>query len=361
MTKRFKLIDFALGIFMLLLCTQSQNVKSQIVTGNDGFEGVSTLAVPPSNWFNSGDGCSTVDTQPGPFENYITASEGRTYISLVTRSQECGGTFETVWADLNRPFELGKCYTLHLDLSLTSQLHALWGFDEIYFNNPCVFEVIGCNTSLDTELLWRSEAITNYNWQTYEITFTPQKNSYSKIAFRPNYIGGEKKNSAILVDHLTCLPDPTGFVQQGGGLTLPDYTSGIQWYLNGRLVAGDTSRTMPYLGNGLYQASYYDANHCLRTLSENVNLNTDIYRIFPNPTSDVVHFEFNSTESSRYELYVYNDIGKRVLHQYIDANIGKNNLVINLSLLAPGSYYLKILRPNLETINSKIIVLPVCH
>jgi hypothetical protein len=358
MKKRFKIIDFALGICVLLLCTLSQNVKSQIITGNDGFEGVSTMASPPSYWYNNSDGCSTIDTQPGPFDNYIPASEGNTYVSLVTRSEELGGTVETVWAELKRPFELGKCYTLHLDLSLTDQLHAIWGFDEMYFNNPCVFEVIGCNTPLDTELLWRSEPITNFNWQTYEITFTPQKNSYSKIAFRANYVNGEKKNSAILVDRLTCLPDPTGFTPQDSGLTLPGYATNIQWYLNGNLIAGDTSHVLPYIGNGLYQTTYYDASNCLRTLSENVELNTDFFRIFPNPTSDVVHFEFNSTESYRYEMYLYNDIGKWVLHQYLDANIGKNNSVIDLSLLAPGSYYLKIIRPNFETISSKIIVLP---
>jgi hypothetical protein len=72
----------------------------------------------------------------------------------------------------------------------------------------------------------------------------------------------------------------------------------------------------------------------------------------------VVNFDFKSIENCQYELFIYNDIGKRVLHQFLDANIGKNNSQINLSLLAPGPYYMKINRPNLGTINAKVIVLP---
>ena len=187
-------------------------VQAQTLTLNDGFEGTPQMAVPPPNWYNCGVS-SSGDTQPGFFGNNVPPAQGGTYISLVTRGVGTPGTAERVWADLLVPFVQFSTYVLTVQLSLTNDFEGDWGWETYVFNNPCIFQVIGfngnCENWNDRELLWQSEVITNFGWQTFTITCTPTLNTFSRLLIRPFFSPPTNyQNSALLIDDLVLVDAP---------------------------------------------------------------------------------------------------------------------------------------------------------
>jgi gliding motility-associated-like protein len=189
----------------------------QVVTSNDGFEGTPTKDIPPIGWNNCSDGHSSVDTQPGFFNDHTPASEGQSYISIVTREINPPGTIETVWSNLLTPFEISKEYLLSFDLARSHEFYGTVGFTDYYFDNPCILQIIGfngdCAAPQDSEMLWQSDVLNNYNWQTYIATFKPSKATFNNIAIRPNFIApGVIKNSVVYIDNLKLIRNESGNV-----------------------------------------------------------------------------------------------------------------------------------------------------
>lgn len=198
-----------ISAFKLLLVSLLANpiCQAQVLTANDGFEGPPTQGTPPPGWYNCNDGLSTGDTQPGAFQNYVPASEGQSYLSLVTRALNPPGTVETVWANLLIPFEQDEHYSLTIDLSLSLDFQGDYNWETYYFNNPCKLRIIGfngdCASPSESELLWESSILTNYDWQTFDVSFTPNDGTYQYIALRPYFISMNNfQNSSLLLDDL---------------------------------------------------------------------------------------------------------------------------------------------------------------
>lgn len=220
---------YILLLFNALLVL-SLDSHSQVVTLNDGFEGPPTLDIPPVGWSNCNDGHSTVDTQPGFFNDHTQASQGQSYISLVTREINPPGTIETVWANLLTPFEINKEYFLTIDISRSHEFHGTFGFIDYYFDNPCILQIIGfngdCVAPQDSELLWESNVLDNYDWQTINITLKPSKATFNYIAIRPNFVSPSViKNSVVYVDNIKLITNeqfniyiPNCFTPNGDGI-----------------------------------------------------------------------------------------------------------------------------------------------
>ncbi len=222
----------------LVFCLGSTICYSQILTLNDGFEGIPIQAEPPSPWNNCNDGSSSVDTQPGYFNNYVFPSQGRTYISLVTRDIGTPGTVETVWADLLTPFQINKKVELSIDLSLSYDFEGSFDFYDYSFTSPCVLQVIGfngdCSAPQQSELLWQSEVLTNYSWLTFHVEVIPTVATFSNLAIRPFFsIADYWTNSAVLVDNLRLghwppvIHVPTVFTPNGDGINEDFYVADI--------------------------------------------------------------------------------------------------------------------------------------
>jgi len=118
----------------------------------------------------------------------MAASEGDTYLGIVTRENE---TWESVSQKLSQPLEAGKCYTFSIDLACS----------DTYFNimqtgpydkkipdptakklksKPAVLRIWGgISYCPRNQLLAESDPVTNTSWQTYTFEFTPDINMKS--------------------------------------------------------------------------------------------------------------------------------------------------------------------------------------
>jgi len=348
---------------LILVLTASSYTQAQVVTANDGFEGVPEHNIPPPGWNNCNDGYSTVDTQPGILHNVLTPSEGSSYISIVTRGMNPGGTTETVWADLLIPFQKDKCYTITLDLSLSETFYGTLIMGDFYFNNPCRLEVFGFNgdfeNSNDKELLWESGNITNFNWQTTSIKINPKNNSYNRIAFRTEFISpGEIKNSALMVDHLQLTDSIASFALVNGDLHIPQNSRNIQWYFNGDMLPGATGTSMPEMGAGLYQAVFESETGCQVILEEFYAGNPDWVAYYPNPASNQVYLKFVSDGNGPVILTIYTATGQQVKETKLVESAGNFLITVDLTGLVTGYYQMKLSRPGR---NPNIMKLVIVH
>lgn len=360
-----RLFFAALIILVVLICGHDSSCQAQVITSNDGLEGTPMQGTPPPAWNNCNDGHSTVDTQPGFFHNYSAASQESTYISMVTREVSQPGTVETVWANLLIPFEKDKCYSFSVDLSLSHDFYGTFGWDDYYFDNPCVLQILGfngdCNSPQDSELLWQSNVLSNFNWQTFDVSVKPLKATFQNIAIRPFFSPATNfKNSVVFVDNLRYkAATPNVFIHQDGIIMLPTGATEITWYFNDQIIPGANSIQMTIVDSGIYKATFYDANGCFIIISENISVDVDGDEItyYPNPTSGLLTLESYSSENNGYIIYLYNDIGQKILDKEILLSKGKNKTIIDLSSLPPAPYYINIKRQNLGSINFKLIVI----
>jgi len=152
----------------LVLCFSLIEVQCQIIS-NGSFEGTPVTGVPPEGW----SAChyySTPDTQPGSWGVTQSASNGSTYISLVTRGSETEtpNTTENVQTQLLKTMLKGNEYHLDIDLAYSEVFQ--WG---IYsYTNPAKLQVFGGVNSCDKkELLWESQPINHTEWKTYRLNY----------------------------------------------------------------------------------------------------------------------------------------------------------------------------------------------
>ncbi len=361
MNKSLQIMRIALTVFSINFIFLS--CIAQEITKNDGFEGTSQRAVPPPHWNNSESGPSSVDTQPNIFDNIQEASQGETYISLITRRVGPPGSKETVWADLINPLEQGKCYSFDIDLSLSNQFNATYNWTQVYYFNekPCVFQIIGFNGEIhnteDLEILWESENLFDAFWQTFNAEISPVNNTYERIALRPNFaMADEYKNTVVLVDNLRHSIYTNIFTYENGILNIPDGATEISWYYNGQFIPNETANQMPILGSGLYEARFFDGNNCFVITSEEIDIDYDHLACYPVPTADQTTVECFSSQEGTFKLYLYNELGQLVLIEDKDVVGGINKITLNLNQLPDAVYYLQIHRMELNSLMCTLLV-----
>lgn len=338
----------AFTIYFLIICFSK--LSSQVITFNDGFEGTPQKDIPPPEWYN----CdaimyNTVDTQPGSFSNNKPASEGSTYISMVTREMFAPGTFEVLWTNLKTPFLKDHCYTLNLDLSLSKDFKGSYNFDDYYFDEPCLLRLVGlnedCSKVLDNEILWESDTLTNYNWETFEFTIRPDSMNYDKIALYPFFINeNEPKNSVVFVDNLR-YPLQKNVYKNDGSYFLPNWAHNITWFYYGEQIEDGNSHEIPLFLPGNYKVHYFDADSCFQIEKMKLEFDYEPINIYPNPTADNIIIKFLSPhEPYKVNFEIYDAIGKLVYKRNHLINHGNNYVNINLSTLATGTYFVRFQR-----------------
>ena len=352
--------------FLSILCyflVCSQALIGQTVTYNDGFEGTPQVHNPPTQWHNCTANNSTIDTQPGPFDNKKPASEGDSYISITTRgpSSPSPGSFEVGWTNLLLKFEPGKCYNLLIDLSLSNEFKVSTWSGDFYFDAPCRFQIIGknddCANISTEEILWDSGVLTKYDWETFDLTIQPDSFVVEKLMLRAFFADEQEyTNSVVLVDNLRYNYSNDLIYSENGMYYLPDWAQDISWYFYGELIENANSHEIPLLVNGSFKAHFYDEDGCLHIAKKEVSFDFGFIQIYPNPVKDLLLLEFLGVENEPIKIDMYDAIGKHVLEVLETTENGINELELNVRSLSPGKYTLKVLRNNSLLHTEKIII-----
>jgi hypothetical protein len=79
------------------------------------------------------------------------------------------------------------------------------------------------------------------------------------------------------------------------------------------------------------------------------------YKVYPNPTSDVLNIQFmsNTTQTTQFELF--DAVGKLVYTYSFDAPIGNNHLFLKTKQFGAGLYHLSI-KQGTQTIVKKVVI-----
>jgi hypothetical protein len=139
------------------------------------------------------------------------------------------------------------------------------------------------------------------------------------------------------------------------------------WYYNGNLVTGQNGGTLPYLGNGVYQAETYNINYpgcnymlaadSISTVSINEVSNKAVYNlnILPNPNNGNFLLQFSSPRAQDLNITIHTVIGELVYSKAMGNFSGNFNEEMNLTALSKGIYIVTIESAK-GTENRKIVI-----
>ncbi len=169
---KFKLLVFC------CCCLLSWSAQSQITLENPSFEDAADDATVPTNWHPCKEG-TTPDILPGSWGIDQEASDGETYMGLITRAD---GSFESVGQRLSTTLKAKQCYKISVDLA-RSDAYAGYVL-------PLKLVIRGGKTRCSRdEILIESELIRHTNWETYKFQFYPQ-HEINYIILEAQYMDG---------------------------------------------------------------------------------------------------------------------------------------------------------------------------
>ncbi|MBR9922697.1 MAG: hypothetical protein GYB31_17845 [Bacteroidetes bacterium] len=148
-------------LLLLSVCLLPFIGISQSTLVNPSFEGTPQDAETPVGWFECA-AYTTPDILPGYWGVYTEASDGETYIGLITRED---GTYESIGQRLSQPLKAKECYEFSLDLAM-SKTYAGYG-------NPLKIRIWGSYDKCGkAQLLAESVLIEHGYWKTYLFSFS---------------------------------------------------------------------------------------------------------------------------------------------------------------------------------------------
>lgn len=181
--------------FFYLFCMISMSLGAQekvIRLNNPSFEDEPADATVPMGWFPCERG-TTPDILPGFWGVYEEASEGETYMGLITRPN---GSHESVTQRLSAPLVKDWCYNFSIDIA----------HSDVYadFNEPVKFRVyIGNSKCKKSQLIYESELIDFTEWETIKIDFKPNKKAKFILFEAYNPTKGKFPAGNVLLDNIS--------------------------------------------------------------------------------------------------------------------------------------------------------------
>lgn len=166
--------------------------------------------------------------------------------------------------------------------------------------------------------------------------------SYACVAYTalPSWLG----NYMTLITQPT---PPTPTITINGNILQSDAANGNQWYEQVLgIIVGQTGQTYTPTANG----NYYDIvtlSGCSSDTSNNINVvftgipfskNNPTINLYPNPASDIVYLNSNSTGNTDLTLTIYDVIGKLISSE----TLMENQQQINIGGLSKGVYFVEI-------------------
>lgn len=151
-------IWLALSLFPLWLNAQRGALQ------NPSFEGEPADATVPVGWHAVEPG-TTPDILPGYWGVYQEASQGKTYVGLITRPN---GSWESITQRLPFPLRAGECYRFSIDLA-RSRTYA-------GYHRPVRLLIYGgSRKGRKDRFLYGTGPIEHSYWRTYLPEFTPDQ------------------------------------------------------------------------------------------------------------------------------------------------------------------------------------------
>ena len=181
-------------LILILLILTLYPMTGQIRVVNPGFEDQPSDATVPKGWLPCEDG-TTPDILPGFWGEYGDASQGRTFVGLITRENS---TFESIGQRLSSPLTAGECYRFTIDLAR--------GAVYAGFNQPIKFRIwVSEDKCEKDQLIFTTGLIQHTDWKTYPIQFTAKKN-YRYIRLEA-YIkdGSFSHKGNVMMDNMTAI------------------------------------------------------------------------------------------------------------------------------------------------------------
>jgi hypothetical protein len=181
-----------LSFIVLLLFTEALYAQINVVNG--GFEDQAADATVPKGWMPCEEN-TTPDILPGFWGEYGDASQGKTYIGLITRDD---GTFESIGQKLSKSLKAGECYEFKIDLRKGA----------IYagFIKPLKLRIWMGESLCDMDqVVYLSSEIKHIDWKSYLIQFSPKK-EYKYIRIEAHYKDGDfSYKGNVILDNMTSI------------------------------------------------------------------------------------------------------------------------------------------------------------
>jgi len=150
--------------------------------------------------------------------------------------------------------------------------------------------------------------------------------------------------------------------------TIERSLNGIDYEIIGEVYgAGNTSTSQyyslvdeyPYPGISYYRLKQTDFDgkyEYFPVVSVKFNKKQfELTNIYPNPGANKVTIEIDSEENDEVKLIIYNQLGVEVIKKSITTQEGTNNIEIDVTSLAQGSYYLTLKNNSNAILTSKLL------
>lgn len=180
------------ALFLILFMLTANVATAQNILQNSSFEDEPADATMPQGWFACED-ATTPDILPGYWGVYTEASEGDTYVGLITRGN---GTFEAIGQRLPEKLEKEGCYEFTLDLAHSDNYSG--------YSRPVKLRVwLGDKKCRRDQMVFESKTITSDEWETFKIEFNAESNSkYIFLEAFYQYENFDHKGN-ILIDNIS--------------------------------------------------------------------------------------------------------------------------------------------------------------
>lgn len=178
---------FIFLVFQTFVCI------GQIHLVNPSFEEEPADATMPMGWWLVEYG-TTPDILPGFWGVYTDASQGETFIGLITRED---GSWEAIGQRLTSSLKKNMCYTFTIDVAHSEEY--------VGYNIPITLRVwIGSSKKSKDQLVYKSELIDWKEWKTIKIDFNPDAD-YRYIIFEAYAPASRNTGGNILLDNISAI------------------------------------------------------------------------------------------------------------------------------------------------------------
>lgn len=181
-------------IFLLLFVSIGCNSFAQITLNNPSFEDEPADATTPMGWMPCAPN-TTPDILPGFWGVYTEASDGETYVGMITRFD---GSYESIGQRFSKRLKTDNCYSFTLDLAQSKGYAG--------YNEPLKIRIwISNKKCKKQQLIYESEFIAHPNWKTYPVEFVPDMKA--KYILIEAFHSKENKTVSgnILIDNITTI------------------------------------------------------------------------------------------------------------------------------------------------------------